>query len=145
LTREWGVEVEISGPDHLLFSLTYADSREAVTLLVAALTALASSFPAGRDDGAFVPRRPPEFAIPRMEITPWEAFFAPSAPRPLRAACGEICAEWIIPYPPGIPVLAPGEAIDGATIDCLEAMVADGATMVGAEDPALRSVQVVVA
>jgi arginine/lysine/ornithine decarboxylase len=54
-----------------------------------------------------------------------------------------VCAEWIIPYPPGIPVLAPGEVIDQSTLDGLHAIVADGATIVGAEDQTLGSIRVI--
>jgi lysine decarboxylase len=143
LAQEWDVEVEISGPDHLLFSLTFADSVEEVARLVAALTALSSRFLSGVGDDRFTTRRSHDFIIPRMALTPREAFFARSRPVALRAARGETCAEWIMPYPPGIPVLAPGEVIDGATVDCLEEIVADGAMMVGAEDATLRSVRVV--
>jgi arginine decarboxylase len=145
LEKQWGIEVEISGRDHLLFSLSFADSAQDTTVLLAALAALASHHRPVDITTSRARRRSSEFDIPRMELTPREAFFASSAPRTIRSANGEICAEWIIPYPPGIPVLAPGEVIDSATIDLLEEMVSDGATIVGPEDPALHSVRVVTA
>lgn len=142
LQLEAGIEVEMSGRDHLLFSLTFADSAGEVELLMGALAALASrDGPSGR--GSQHTRPPLQPAIPRMALAPREAFFAPSTSQALRASLHEVCAEWIIPYPPGIPAVAPGEVLDGSTIDYLEEMVADGATMVGSEDPALRSVRVV--
>lgn len=145
LQGQWGIEVEVSGRDHLLFSLSFAASPQDITLLLTALETLATEhrvLESGRTPAA---RRNPEFDIPRMRLTPREAFFASSTRRALRSASDEICAEWVIPYPPGIPVLVPGEVIDGATIDHLEQMAADGATIVGPDDPTLQSVRVVTA
>jgi arginine decarboxylase len=143
LEQQWGIEVEISGRDHLLFSLSFAHSPQDKTLLVTALEALTTHHRVVANGGTPEARRNPEFDIPRMRLTPQEAFFASSTRRPLRSAGDEICAEWVIPYPPGIPVLVPGEVIDGATIDYLEQMVADGVTLVGPGDPTLQSVRVV--
>jgi lysine decarboxylase len=145
LAQEWGVEAEISGRDYLLFSLTFADSADDVKVLVAALTALGSAHPSRPDGRAPASDHPAAWDSPRMALTPRDAFFAASAPRALREARNEVCAEWVIPYPPGIPILAPGEVIDSATIVRLEAMVAGGASMVGVEDPTLREVRIVVA
>ena len=49
-----------------------------------------------------------------------EAFFAPSRAVPLAAAAGEVAAELVIPYPPGIPVLAPGDVISADKLAYLE-------------------------
>jgi lysine decarboxylase len=62
---------------------------------------------------------------------------------PLREAVGEIAAEAIIPYPPGIPILTPGEVIAGAKLVCLREGLAAGMHVRGAADPTLRTVRVV--
>ncbi|HRF97036.1 MAG TPA: hypothetical protein PLZ51_17630, partial [Aggregatilineales bacterium] len=54
---------------------------------------------------------PPPAELPHIAISPREAYFATSRPVPLAQSVGEITAENIIPYPPGIPLLVPGEVI----------------------------------
>jgi hypothetical protein len=60
------------------------------------------------------------------------------------AAVGRVSAELIAPYPPGVPVLAPGELIVSAAIDSLREVKADGGRIAYAADPSLETFQVVV-
>lgn len=76
-------------------------------------------------------------------MTPRDAFFAKSHAVPLPAAIGCIAAEPIIPYPPGIPVLVPGERISWNKLLYLAQVVAGGATCSGAADPRLLTIRVV--
>ena len=62
---------------------------------------------------------------------------------PPAAAIGEISAELVIPYPPGIPVLAPGEVISAEKIAYLRDGAAHGMYLSGLADPALRSLRIV--
>ncbi len=62
---------------------------------------------------------------------------------PLARSCGEIAAEMLTPYPPGIPVLAPGERITRPIVEYLRAGVAGGMHVTGASDPSLATVRVV--
>ncbi|MGD0152901.1 MAG: hypothetical protein ABSC17_03930 [Thermacetogeniaceae bacterium] len=62
-----------------------------------------------------------ELPIPRQALTPRQAFFAPSCQVPLETAAGKVAAEMIAPYPPGIPVICPGEVINHAVLECLVA------------------------
>ena len=77
-------------------------------------------------------------------MSPREAFFAASRPIPLTRASGEISTELVIPYPPGIPVLAPGEVITDEKVAYLGEGVAHGMYVSGPEDPKLRTIRVVV-
>jgi len=62
---------------------------------------------------------------------------------PLPAAIGCIAAEHIVPYPPGVPVLSPGERIGWTKLILLARMAAAGAIFTGAADPRLLTLQVV--
>lgn len=64
---------------------------------------------------------PYELPIPCQALTPRQAFFAPGCQVPLKAAVGKVAAETITPYPPGIPVICPGEVIDNEVLECLVA------------------------
>jgi arginine decarboxylase len=78
-----------------------------------------------------------------MAMTPREAFFAESRPVPLPVAIGEVAAELIVPYPPGIPVLVPGERIAWDKLMYLAELSARSGSCSGAADPTLLTLRVV--
>jgi arginine decarboxylase len=81
---------------------------------------------------------------PETVLAPREAFFAPNETVPAAAAVGRVSAELIAPYPPGVPVLAPGELITAAAVEALREVAADGGRIAYAADPSLRTFQVIV-
>ena len=80
---------------------------------------------------------------PQTVLAPREAFFAPNETVPAAAAVGRVSAELIAPYPPGVPVLAPGELITAAAIEALHEIAADGGRIAYAADPSLATFQVI--
>ena len=76
-------------------------------------------------------------------LTPREAFFAARESVPVKAAVGRISAELVAPYPPGIPVLAPGEEVTIDAVDALLAARAAGSRIAYAADPSVRTLDVV--
>jgi len=60
----------------------------------------------------------------------------------LERSAGRVAAEWVIPYPPGIPVLFPGETITDSTVEQLLRWRHEGARIQGAKDPLLRTIEV---
>ena len=93
------------------------------------------------------PRRPAAAAawtvVPETVLSPREAFFAPNETVGAEAAVGRISAELIAPYPPGVPVLAPGERVTRDALDALREVQADGGRIAYAADPALATLQVI--
>ena len=71
-----------------------------------------------------------------------EAFFAASEAVPAADAPGRVSAETICPYPPGVPVLAPGEVVTSRLVDGLRAAAARGLRIAYASDPTLRTFRV---
>jgi lysine decarboxylase len=80
---------------------------------------------------------------PQVELSPRDAYFAPHETLPAEAAIDRVSAELVAPYPPGIPVLAPGERITGEAVEGLRQAMADGTQVRYAADPTLRTLQVV--
>jgi lysine decarboxylase len=80
---------------------------------------------------------------PQTVLAPREAFFAPNQTVPAAAAVGRVSAELVAPYPPGIPVLAPGELITADALAALRQAAADGSRIAYAADPTLATFQVV--
>jgi lysine decarboxylase len=143
LRHRFGVGPEMSDLVGLVFLITIGDTQESIDRLVAALTTLSRERPRGgkrvadrRSSGAVI-------AASRQVMTPREAFFAPSRAIPLAEATGEVSAELVIPYPPGIPVLAPGEEITAEKVAYLHEGAAHGMYLSGPADPALRLIHVV--
>lgn len=69
--------------------------------------------------------------IPCQALTPREAFFAPGEMLPLKKSAGRITRSLVVPYPPGIPVLIPGEVISPELIECLEQLISLGGKVRG--------------
>jgi len=101
--RQRSIFPEMADSGHVVFILTAADSGERLDRLEAALTALLEP-PVEADFPA-----PPPF--PPIVNSPRAALFAPRRRVKLDAAAGLVAAEQIAPYPPGVPVVAPGEQI----------------------------------
>ncbi len=73
-------------------------------------------------------------------ISPRQAFFAIKTRLPIEQAVGKICAETLCPYPPGIPILFPGEPITESAIAHLQATLAAGGIITGCDDPTLQTI-----
>ena len=106
-----GVWPEMADAGHVVFLPTCADGAEAFARLRAALDAL----PRGEH-----PPFPPPPPLPEAVLTPRQALFSPTQCLPLARAEGRVAARQVAPYPPGVPVLAPGERICKKTIAYVE-------------------------
>jgi arginine decarboxylase len=82
-------------------------------------------------------------AIPPMRMLPRDAFLADTEFVEFRTSAGRICAETISPYPPGIPVLSPGEEITAELVDYLRLELKAGVRIQGPYDDELRKIRVV--
>ncbi len=91
-------------------------------------------------------RRPKNFLSPPAStapMTPRQAFYSSTSTVTLRQSIGKICAEEITFYPPGIPILCPGEAITSEIVASIEENLALGRRIVGAADNSLSTVKVI--
>jgi lysine decarboxylase len=76
-------------------------------------------------------------------LSPREAFFARHAVLSTEECVGRICAELVAPYPPGVPVLAPGERITAEAVEYLLGARAAGTRIAYAADATLATLRVV--
>ncbi|MCC2695667.1 arginine decarboxylase, partial [Nodularia sp. LEGE 04288] len=76
-------------------------------------------------------------------ISPRQAFFAVSETLPLSEICDRICTEIVCPYPPGIPILMPGELITPAALEYLQQIQSMGGFISGCADTSLKTLKVV--
>jgi lysine decarboxylase len=147
LRDDYRIAVEAADPFNVILNVTYGDVRADLEALVAALKDYSARFCCSADGGvsaacAELLAHTPRFT--RQVISPRHAFFAASQALPLRECVGEVSAEMVTPYPPGIPVLGPGEEISAEIV----AYLAQGAAMRlkvhGPEDRTLGTLRVVV-
>lgn len=131
-----GIAVELAGQSYVLALLGPADGSAEVDRLAQALAALSP----GNNDSSPALGQPP---WPQVVLSPREAFLAPQEPVPLAQAAGRIAAELVAPYPPGIPVLAPGEHITADVTDYLHRCRRAGTHLQGPADPTLQTIRVV--
>ena len=128
LSKE-GITFELVDRDTLLIMITIADTQEKVDRMLAALIpALQAATGTPRDLPAALSWR--------------EAFFAPHERVSAHDAVGRISAELVAPYPPGVPVLAPGEVITQELVNDLQAVSASGVRIAYCADPTLATFEV---
>ncbi|MGV9350161.1 aminotransferase class I/II-fold pyridoxal phosphate-dependent enzyme [Streptomyces spiralis] len=136
--------VDVGGSDtcRISASITHADDDETEKVLLDALRALV--------DGADSIERQPLVHLPdpsvlelEQAMLPREAFFAEVEHVRAESAAGRIAAETISPYPPGVPVIAPGEVITNEVLDYLRTSADHGALLPDAADPSVRTLRVV--
>ena len=76
-------------------------------------------------------------------MSPQDSFYAEKEYLPLKEAKGRICSEFVMCYPPGIPILAPGEEITQNIIDYILYAKEKGCSMTGPEDPEIEHLNVI--
>ena len=150
LRRRYNVQMELADLFNCLALFTIGTTPEAADKLALAVKELAREdrpvdifSPSGvlerrlRTGTYHLPKIPP------MRLSPREAFLAETEFVPFKESAGRICAEVITPYPPGIPVISPGEEITREVIDYLQLEKKAGVRMQGPYDDDLRRIRVV--
>ena len=141
---EAGVIAELPTLRQLAFIVSLGNTRAEVETLVQKLVALFEGDPPHGlpsdhllDSCLFVmPSTLPAYS-------PRQAFFAPQIRIPIEQAIGRISTETLCPYPPGIPLVLPGEQITLESINLLQRIKASGGLILGCTDPSLQEISVV--
>jgi arginine decarboxylase len=135
LNTEFGIQVEMADLFNVLVIVSIGDRRDDLERLVTGLEALAH-----RASGGGVLHPPSLPAVPPVQNTvlacpPREAYFARHTLVPLAEAVGRVSADIVTIYPPGIPILIPGEAISAEAAEYLRYLGQRGARIDGVLDP----------
>lgn len=131
-----GIAVELAGPSYVLALVSPSDGKAEVDRLIQALYGLQA-------DGSAVSGSLGEPPWPSVAMPPRTAFLAEHELVPFEQAGGRVAGEFIAPYPPGIPALAPGEYVTGDVIEYLRNCMMRGIHLQGPADPDLRMILVV--
>jgi arginine/lysine/ornithine decarboxylase len=141
LRDEHGIDVELADHRRLMALVTYAHDEADVDRLADALKQLADE--RGGAGGELELLGTGEDLETEQAMLPRDAFFAASEMVRVRDAPGRISSDLVVPYPPGVPVLAPGEVITEAIVEPLERFTALGGFVEGATDQSLERFRVV--
>ncbi len=138
LRDQYDIQIEFGDLGNILAYLSIGDRPRDLERLVGALSEVRRRF--GRPDSAGLMKQ--EYIEPQVAVSPQEAFYAPQRSLPLDETAGMVCGEFVMCYPPGIPILAPGERITGSILDYIRYAKAKGCSMTGPEDPDIEHLNV---
>lgn len=149
LHQQLGVTAELPSLRHVTFIFSLGNTEADVDRLVAAWETLAADGVADVADK--IPVGTGELLKAKQAMSPREAFFARSEMISIDQACdpselgnaNRISAELVCPYPPGIPVLMPGEYITQDALNALQYVLKSGGFITGCTDPTLQTLRVV--
>ena len=129
LRDEYDIQIEFGDLGNILAYLSIGDRIREVERLVTALADLRRRYK--KDKAGMLSQ---EYIAPKVVMTPQDSFYAEKESLPLMETKGRICSEFVMCYPPGIPVLAPGEEITDEIIDYIVYAKEKGCSMTGPED-----------
>jgi arginine decarboxylase len=135
-----GLPVEAAERDTLVAQVSLADTPASMGRLSEALT---RSVERHRGSPRPVVTGAAYAVEPVTRMSPRSAFFAAHRTVPLEQAVGRVSVELVAPYPPGIPVLAPGEEVTEAVLEALGSARRAGVRIAYAADPTLATLRVV--
>ncbi|MBZ4687542.1 MAG: arginine decarboxylase [Clostridia bacterium] len=138
LRSKYHIQVELSDLYNVMFLISLADNEETIAYLVKALKDIVSS----RNTRNVVKYCPPWPVIPPMSVSPQQARYSTTKTVPLEEAVGEVSAETIMAYPPGIPIVCPGEYITSEIVDYVKILKSENADLQGTEDPEIQRIKV---
>ncbi|MBF6467475.1 ornithine decarboxylase [Nocardia beijingensis] len=135
------LDLGLSDHRRLLATLSPADDKDTVDTLIDGIATWRDQLDDPHPPGIDLPA--PEDLQLESVMLPRDAFFGPVETVDAHEAVGRIAAEQLTPYPPGIPVVVPGERIDAAVVDYLRTGLDAGMNVPDAADSRLRTIRVV--
>ena len=137
LRDEYDIQIEFGDLGNILAYLSIGDRVQEVERLVSALAEIRRRF---RGDPSGLMTQ--EYIEPIVVASPQEAFYAPKKSLPIMETEGHICSEFVMCYPPGIPILAPGEKITADILKYISYAHEKGCQMTGPQDAKIENLNV---
>ena len=137
LRDEYDIQIEFGDIGNILAYLSIGDRPQELERLVSALAEIRRRYQ--RDPSGLLSQ---EYIDTEVVHSPQESFYAKKKSLPLRQCVGHVCSEFVMCYPPGIPILAPGERITSEILDYIEYAKLKGCSMTGPEDPDIEHINV---
>lgn len=140
LADKYHIQMELSDFYNVLAVGSFGDTKEGMDKLLKALKEISAEYFENKEsiqDFLDIP------AIPKKILNPREAFYSDKVSIPIKESLGKISGEFLLAYPPGIPLLCPGEEITQDVLDYVEDLKRANLYVQGTEDPTVSNIKVV--
>ena len=129
LRDEYDIQIEFGDIGNILAYISVGDRKRDIERLISAMSEIKRRF--SRTGADMLSH---EYISPVVTEAPRKAFYAEKVSLPLDESAGKVCTEFVMCYPPGIPILAPGELITPEIIEYIKYAKEKGCQMTGTED-----------
>lgn len=130
LRDDYGIQIEFGDIGNILAIISAGDRALEIERLISSLSEIKRLY--SKDKTGMFDH---EYINPEVITAPQKAFYSNKRSVPINQSSGMVCGEFVMCYPPGIPILAPGERITPEILDYIEYAKAKGCNMTGPEDP----------
>ena len=138
LRDEYDIQMELGDIANVLAYISIGDRERDMERLISALVEIRRKY--SRDNTGMFTQ---EYIEPKVAVSPQNAFYAEKESLPLSETEGRICSEFVMCYPPVIPILAPGELVTIDQLDYISYAKEKGSSMSGTEDITLQNLNVI--
>ncbi len=138
LRDEYDIQIEFGDIGNILAYISIGDRIQDIERLVGALADIKRLY--SRDGKDLIAG---EYIQPELVLSPQEAFYSERKSLSLDESVGQVCGEFVMCYPPGIPILAPGERITRDIVDYILFAKERGCSLQGTEDPEVNHINVI--
>lgn len=138
LRDEYEIQIEFGDIGNILAYLSIGDRQRDLERLVSALSEIKRRYKG--DKSGMLSR---EYIRPQVICPPQDAFYADSESLPIEDSRGRTCSEFVMCYPPGIPILAPGEKITDDIVEYIIYAKEKGCFLTGTRDREVRTIRVI--
>ena len=138
LRDDYEIQIEFGDIGNFLAIISVGDKELAIERLVSSLYDIKRLY--AKDKAGMLEH---EYINPKVVLPPQEAFYANKKPIKINESAGKICSEFVMCYPPGIPILAPGEEITEEILDYIKYAKKKGCSLTGTEDEKIEFINVV--
>lgn len=137
LRDEYDIQIEFGDTSNILAYVSVGDRQRDLERLVGALSEIKRRFKTSKENLSNY-----QMITPDVKMNPHDAFYAPKEFLPIRESIGRICGEIVMAYPPGIPILAPGEEISEELANYILYAKEKGCFISGTADPTSNTLNV---
>lgn len=138
LRDEYGIQIEFGDLGNVLAIISAGDRAYEIERLIGALSEIKRLY---QKDAAGLFDH--EYINPEVILAPQEAFYSQKKKVDIKESSNQVCAEFVMCYPPGIPILAPGEKITDEIIDYILYAKKKGCVLTGTQDITLQQINCV--
>ena len=139
LRDEYGIQIEFGDLGNILAIISAGDRALEIERLISSLSEIKRLY--SKDKAGLFDH---EYINPDVTMPPQKAFYGDKKLVPLEESTGKVCGEFVMCYPPGIPILAPGEHITDEIIEYIKYAKKKGCSLTGTQDITIENINIVI-